>query len=71
MLLARGHVPTFCACGGVANVEDAVLLREEVRALIQSEQHVVGTLRERWRGWDIFTARLSCSKATCQVDYCH
>lgn len=86
MLLARGHVPTFCVCGGVANVEaknDAVLLREEVRALIQSEQHVVGKAEFDVEGEVAGLGYLHCkafllqgntaegSKATCQVDYCH
>ncbi|EER90500.2 hypothetical protein BDA96_01G009000 [Sorghum bicolor] len=71
MLLAWGHVPTFCVCGGVANVEakdEAVLLRDEVRALIQSEQHVVGKaefdVEGEVAGLGYLHCKASCSKAT-------
>lgn len=86
MLLAWGNVPTFSVCGGVATVEakdEAVLLREEVRALIQSEQHVVGKAQFDVEGEVAGLGYLHCkafllqnnaikgSKGPCQVHYYH
>ncbi|CAO1945366.1 unnamed protein product, partial [Urochloa humidicola] len=85
MILAWGHVPSFCIDGdrSVATVDakvEAAVLREEVRGLIQSEQHVVGKAEFDVEGEVAGLGYLHCkavllqgndkeSKAPCQVEY--
>ncbi|WVZ61310.1 hypothetical protein U9M48_011208 [Paspalum notatum var. saurae] len=88
IILAWGHVPWFCIDGNrrVATVEaraEAAVLREDVRGLIQSEQHVVGKTEFDVEGEVAGLGYLSCkvfllqgkasiaedSKAPCRVEY--